>query len=296
MPVETFRCVHVTTHRCAEYQNGLKSTPFFGITAIGGGDYDAAVESRTMLAWPDEQQRRSEPVDITDMSFRFILAVTFLISAILPAAAQSAPSPTIKFEPNMTVGSLAGRAETDIVEFSSGRRVTVGQIRRLDAAAVKLRAPKVDRAPAALKMRPAATGTPIRNAADLGAALKRPDTETVQLPSGRLATVGQIKLVQPTVERRLGDRKLESLTRRPSLSGPAVSVSRGTTEKEWIGILNKPDDTVLVTENGKRATVGEIKEEGKRRLAAGKPGKGGTKPSASRSGTGQRLPAGGRTK
>ena len=112
--------------------------------------------------------------------------------------------------------------------------------------------------PAALKIKPAATGTRINNAADLAAALKRPGNETVQLPSGRLATVGQIKFLQPEVEKRLG-RKLNALPQRPNLSGPAIKITKGTTKSEWVDILHKDPGTVLENPKGTRITVGELK-------------------------------------
>jgi hypothetical protein len=113
--------------------------------------------------------------------------------------------------------------------------------------------------PAALKMKPAATGTKINNAADLAAALKLPDNTTVQLPSGRLATVGQIKLVRPLIEKRLG-HSLAMVQQRPNLTGPAIKVNKNTSRAQWEDILKKPDATVLESPNGKRITVGEAKQ------------------------------------
>jgi len=149
----------------------------------------------------------------------------------------------------------------------------LGDVRRLTATAQKMRsAAPGSRLPAALKMKPAATGIRVNNAADLAAALKRSDNETVQLPSGRLATVGQIKLVQPLVEKRLG-RKLTAVPSRPNLAGPAIKISKSTTKDEWKGIFQKPDSTVLESPNGTRITVGELKQALKAKLTR-KGGKG----------------------
>ena len=193
-----------------------------------------------------------------------------------PAAAQpgGATSPVaqqariVKHTPSMRLTDLAGRPDTDLVEFADGRRMRVGTLRRLATAAQKLRAPGTYRTPAALRTRPAATGTRVDTPADLTAALKRADNETVRLPSGRLATVGQIKFLLPKVPGRLA---------RPSLSGPAIKVSKGTTADAWKGILQKPDATVLESPNGTRMTVGELKQalagSGKTAPpAAGRPG------------------------
>ncbi|MBS3917826.1 MAG: hypothetical protein KG012_02955 [Deltaproteobacteria bacterium] len=182
------------------------------------------------------------------------IAITFLM--IDAAFVESA---VVKHTPNMRMTDLAGRPDADEVEFPGGERVSVRTMRRLETVAPKLRAPGVYRMPPTLQTKPAATGTRINNATDLAAALKRSDNQTVQLPSGRLATVGQIKFVQPQVEKNLG-RSLSAVTQRPSLSGTAIKISQNTTEEEWKSILQKPDNTVLESPNGTRITVGELKQ------------------------------------
>ncbi len=173
-------------------------------------------------------------------------------------AAQATGDRIVKYTPNMHITDLAGRPDTDFVELSSGRRVRVSDLRRLESIAGKLRTAKGN-LPMALKAKPADSGTRINNAADLSAALKRSDNETVQLPSGRFATVGQIKLVLPRVEQQIG-HPLSTAPKRPNLSGPTIKVSNGTTKDEWMGIFQKQDSTVLESPNGTRITVGELKQ------------------------------------
>jgi hypothetical protein len=189
----------------------------------------------------------------------FVMGTAAIAVALLMIGAALAEPGIVKYTPNMTVKSLAGQPDTDLVELKNGRRVSVGDLRRLDVAAQKMRAPKVDRMPAVLKVKPAATGIKINNAADLAAAFKLPDNATVKLPSGRLATVGQIKLVQPLVEKRIG-HSLTMVVQRPNLSGPSIKITKGTTRAQWEDILKKPDNTVLESPNGKRITVGEAKQ------------------------------------
>lgn len=174
----------------------------------------------------------------------------------------SAANPNIiKYNSKITANSLAGRPDSDFVEFSNGRRLSVGDIRRLQAAQQRMRAAKPgSRIPAALSVKPATTGKRINTSADIATALKRPDNETVRLPSGRLVTVGQIKFVQPLVEKRLG-RSLATLPKGPDLSGPAIKITKTTTKSEWISIFQKPDNTVVESPNGKRITVGMLKQE-----------------------------------
>jgi hypothetical protein len=179
--------------------------------------------------------------------------------AAKPASAPNAD--IIKHTQNMKLKSLADRPDTDIVEFKNGRHISLGDLRRLDASVQKMRAPRVDKMPAVLKVKPNANNVKMRmnSASDLASALKLSDNETVQLPSGRLATVGQIKLVQPLVEKRLG-HSLASLLQRSNLSGPAIKITSATTKDQWIDIWNKPDATVLEAPDGQRFTVGEAKQ------------------------------------
>lgn len=198
-------------------------------------------------------------MSLTRSSLSVFFAGLIGFSFAISGAADAEPG-VVKHTPNMRMTDLAGRADTDQVEFSSGRRMSLGDLRRLTSTAQKMRAAAPgSRLPAAFKVKPAATGTRINNAADLAAALKRSDNETVQLPSGRLATVGQIKLLQPLVEKQLG-RKLTAVPLRPNLAGPAVKVSKSTTKDEWKGILQKPDSTVIESPNGTRISVGELKQ------------------------------------
>jgi hypothetical protein len=177
---------------------------------------------------------------------------------LLMVGAPVAEPAVVKHTANMRMADLAGRPDTDQVEFPGGRRMSVGTLRRLENLAPRLRRPGDYRMPAALSAKPAATGIRLNTSADLAAALKRSDGETVQLPSGRLATLGQIKFVQPHVEKKLG-RSLAAAAQRPGLSGPAIKISKNTTADEWKSILQKPDGTALESANGTRISVGELK-------------------------------------
>jgi len=119
-------------------------------------------------------------------------------------------------------------------------------------------------------MKPAATGTHVTNPSDLVAALQRSDSETLQLPSGRRLTVGQLRLQQPAVERRLG-QTLASLRKRPARSGNVVKVGPTTPRAQWQNLIkSSPDATVLEGPHGELATLGEVKQELKRRVELGK--------------------------
>lgn len=165
----------------------------------------------------------------------------------------------IKFNRNLPPNALQGKADTDLVELSNGKRMKVGDIRRITAIANKNRitAPK-SLEPRAVKLRPAATGgIALRSRADLNTALQqRADSETVVLPSGRRTTVAMLKMVQPQVEERRKQLRPATM-QRPNLSGPATRV---TADSDWVAILKQPDSTILESARGKRITVGELKQ------------------------------------
>ena len=197
-------------------------------------------------------------------SLTLVLAV-MIVGGAPPAArgegAATAPAPSpgarvLKFSPTMPPEALKGRADGDLVELSDGRRIRIGDVRRLTAAAQKMRTASGDRRPQALLAAPAASGRHVANAGDLATALKGSDHETVQLPSGRRITVGQIKLVQPQIEKQLGHR-LEAAAPRREPTGPATKVGANA---DWKSILQKPDRTVLEAPDGTRITVGELKQ------------------------------------
>jgi len=198
------------------------------------------------------------------LGVRLVGPVVFVVMGVSsPAVAEqvqpaAASNPGIvKFSPNMPASALAKRPDTDLVELSNGRRIRLGDVRRLKAAAGRIRAAVPgSKLPKAFRAKPAATGTQLSRAADLSAALQRADNETVVLPSGRRTTVGMIRLLQPEVEKRLG-RPLSAGAKPADLSRSAIKVDA---KADWKTILQKPDETVLEAPNGARITVRELKQ------------------------------------
>jgi hypothetical protein len=209
--------------------------------------------------------------------FAALLVGTFLLIHATPqalagqakpakaGAAQAVAVPgVVKASPGMPASALANRPDTDLLELPDGRRVNLGDVRRLTAAAKRMRAAAPgSRLPKAFRTKPAATGTPLATSADLAAALKRPDGDTVVLPSGRRVTVGMIRQFQPEFEKRLG-RSVSVGGKPADLSGPAVKVDAKT---DWKSILDKPDGTVLEAPNGARVAVRDLRKA----LAASEP-------------------------
>jgi hypothetical protein len=176
-------------------------------------------------------------------------------------AAPVASAHLIPWHRGMRISTLAGRPDSDFVVFSDQRRMRVGALRKIEAAAQQMRGASTARAlPPGLIARPAATGTPVTDAADLATALKRGGTDTLELPSGQTLTAAQLRFLQPEVEKKLG-RRLDAVPARPVLTGPAIKVPKGISEEEWQKLLQKPDNTILESPSGKRVTVGEIKQQ-----------------------------------
>ncbi len=172
-----------------------------------------------------------------------------------------------KYSPGMQLQSFAGRPDSELIEFSDGRQVRLGDMRRIEQSAQRLRsAPKVAVVPPGLQFKPAASGTRVDTSKALADALKRPDSDTLVLPSGAKLTVGQLKFLQPMVEKRLG-HPLGAASGRPQLSGPVTKVTAQTDLKS---MLSQPDSTVLESPNGKRVTVGELKQVIKSRQTDGR--------------------------
>jgi hypothetical protein len=179
--------------------------------------------------------------------------------AASPAPASTASAKIVQYAPGVTMQSLAGRADTDMVEFSNGKRMTVRSLRSLQALQQRMRAAVPgSKLPAALRLQPAASGTPVKNASDLAAALKRPDADTITLPDGRRTTVGLVKFLQPIIEKRLG-RRLDAGPQALGPAGPPVKVSKTTTEAEWRAIMQRPENTVLELPSGAQIPVGAWK-------------------------------------
>ena len=91
---------------------------------------------------------------------RCTLAVTLAVAAGAVTAAGN-----LRFSPEMTSAAAAGRPDSDWLVLPSQRRIRVGDWRRLDAVAQRMRAPQ-RAVPPGLRAAPAPSGTPVRDAAE----------------------------------------------------------------------------------------------------------------------------------
>jgi len=205
--------------------------------------------------------------------FRFFL-LALLLPSIFLLAFGTAPAQkpgvgtvvaiqphVIKFSPQLTHEALVGRPDTDLIELSNGRHIQLGDVRRMLAQSQKIRA-AASAPPSAFRIAPAATGLRIQTSTDLGNALRTMrDNDTVQLPSGRRVTVGQIKALQPVIEKRLGHKLGEPATT-ARLTGPSIKLAPGMTDAQVHKLLpvHPTNETILESPRGTRVTVGQIQQ------------------------------------
>jgi hypothetical protein len=205
--------------------------------------------------------------------FKIVLSSLLLASVLLlargnaPAQKPGAGSVValqphiVKFSPQLTHESLVGRPDTDLIELSNGRRIQLGDVRRMLAQSQKIRA-AASAPPSVFRVAPAATGLRIQTSTDLGNALRTMrDSDTVQLPSGRRVTVGQIKALQPAIEKRLGHKLGEPATT-VKLTGPSIKFATGLTDVQVHKLLpvHPANETILESPRGTRVTVGQIQQ------------------------------------
>lgn len=165
----------------------------------------------------------------------------------------------LKIQPGMSPAVLAGRPGNELVLLPSGRKLSIAKLQKFSAISKKLRQVKNQPMRMGLKFQPAASGIQVKNGADLSAALKRSDSETVELPSGKLVTVELLRYLQPEVDRRIG-RNIAITTERYDSGSKPIAIKSTTDKEYWKEILLKPDSTVLEAPDGQRITVGELKQ------------------------------------
>ena len=98
----------------------------------------------------------------------------------------------VQYKTGLKTSSLAAMPDNALLELPNGHRVSVGTIHNMENAAKIMRTSRISRTPATLKYLPDRNNVAmqVQNTNDLKAALKLPDSATVQLPSGQVATAG----------------------------------------------------------------------------------------------------------
>ncbi|MGA7991889.1 MAG: hypothetical protein WCC53_10690 [Thermoanaerobaculia bacterium] len=157
-----------------------------------------------------------------------------------PAARAVAPG-VVRIGPNTRSADIAALPPSQVLEFSSGKRLTVADVRSLAPLAARLRS-MTGRG----VLRQPLTGPTLRvtRQTERRQLETAPDATVLVAPDGRKITAGQFKAVLPHLQ--------ASSVRQ----APIVKVARGTPLSE---LLKRPDTDVLESPGGKHVTVGELR-------------------------------------
>lgn len=167
----------------------------------------------------------------------------------------------IKLPPGQSFGSLSSTLTDDqIIEMPSGTRMKVGSIRALQVAFAKAKQRASVKAPAGFKILPAPAkpGVAIKPGETAAEILARPNSDVVTFPSGRTASVAQLKAMAPYIQKHYGVDLLHPGTSgRPNLNGKALLISSLEDLKKIP--KDAPASTILETSKGTRITLGELR-------------------------------------
>ena len=177
------------------------------------------------------------------------------------SAAELTKAQIIKLPPGQTFGSLSSTLSDDqIIEMPSGTRMRVGSVRALQASFAKARLHATTKAQQGFKILPPpkTSGVPIKADESAAEILARPPSDIVTFPSGRSASVAQLRVMVPYIKQHYGiDLLHPPSSGRPNLTGPAVMITSVDDLKKIP--KNAPASTLLETPKGTRITLGELR-------------------------------------
>ena len=154
---------------------------------------------------------------------------------------------------------LAGLRDDQFLETPSGSRVQVGRFRQLLSAVqqAQLRTSKPRHAEFAILPQAHGPGVPRRPGETAAQLLARPPTDVIKMKNGHTVSVAQLRLIAPYVQRKYGVDLSGAASSRPPLTGPATTIV--SIDQLRSIPPSTPDSTVLVTPQGTRITLGELR-------------------------------------
>ncbi|GEM_PF-2530750 len=205
------------------------------------------------------------PAFLVKLSVLLVYFSLFILTSPSQAEQNQAISQTgssiIKYNRTVPISTMQGRSDDDLIEFSSGKRVRLGELRKLDTLSKKLKTAPDKHLIPGLRQQPSTyPKLTIRSASDLTAALESDNTDTIQLPSGKRYTVAQLRLAEERVKKILRTEP----NKRQLKPGGIIQI---TPKTDWKTVLKADDNTILQSPNGTRITILELKKA----LAAWKP-------------------------
>ena len=172
--------------------------------------------------------------------------------------AAPADGPVVRVTRAMRADQIQNLRDDQTIETPSGHRMSVGTLRRLQAAFANARSRHQQRRGASLALqRPASSqGAPRRPGENLTQLLARPDSDVIRLRSGGSMSVAQLRIVAAYLQKH--GRLRPEAGARPNLSGPATRVASLAELKSLFA--SGPDSLVLESPKGTRITLGELRK------------------------------------
>ncbi len=157
------------------------------------------------------------------------------------------------------IQDLATLRNDQFIEAPSGRRVQVGKFRQLLIALqqAKLRTSRPRRAEFTILPPAKGPGVARRPGETAAQLLARPPTDVIRMKNGHTVSVAQLRLIAPYVERKYGVSLSGGASTRPPLNGPAITIVSLAQLRSIPA--STPDSTVLMSPQGTRITLGELR-------------------------------------
>ncbi len=174
---------------------------------------------------------------------------------------SASTSPLIIAKPGQSLKTLAASPKDSRVTLVGGQTASVTMLGKIEQLQIKLRTNRVVK-PVPLSLpNVVAQGVVGQNNLTINEALKRPANEVIQISTHKYTAENLRKMdallkANPRDPRGIAER-MGRPTATASTSGPILKVTRGESLQQ---LLNKPDNTVLESSNGKKVTVAQIKQ------------------------------------
>jgi len=174
---------------------------------------------------------------------------------------SASTSPLIIAKPGQSLKTLAAAPKDSRVALVGGQTTSVAMLGKIEQLQIKLRTNRVVK-PVPLSLpNVVAQGVVGQNNLTINEALKRPANEVIQINTRKytaedLRKIDALLKANPRDPRGIAERTGRA-TAGTSSTGPIVKVTRRESLQQ---LLSKPDNTVLETRNGKKATVAQIKQ------------------------------------
>ena len=211
------------------------------------------------------QQAQSEPQPGPRPMMRASPMRPAVVAPTTPAPPAMGPltlsnQPIVRISAGVRPAQILALRDDQMIETPSGRRMSVGGYRRIQAifANARARTSHPRAAPFTLLPAPTVQGVLRRPGESEAQLLARPDSDVIRLKSGHSVSVAQLRIIATYLMQHGGLKLTATQVNRPYLGGPAVHI--GTIDQLKTVPQNAPDSMVLESPKGTRITVGELRK------------------------------------